>query len=88
MTQTTSRIFDDLARVMTDAVGAAQGARREVESLVKAQAERVLASMEVVRREEFDAVKAMAVAAREESERLAARVTALEERLARLEQAR
>lgn len=82
MTQTSNRILDDLARLMTDAAGAAQGVRREVESVVRAQGERFLADLDVVRRDEFEAVKAMAQKAREENERLAARLAELEARLA------
>lgn len=82
MTQTSNRIFDDLAKMMTDAAGAAQGMRREAESMMKAQAERILADLDVVRREEHEAVKAMAEKAREENEKLAARVVALEAVLA------
>ncbi len=84
MTQTSNRIFDELAKMMTDAAGAAQGARREFETLMKAQGERVLREMDVVRRDEFEAIKAMAVLAREENERLEARIAALEEELKRL----
>ena len=68
----------ELARLMTDAAGLAQGARREVEMLLKAQGERVLHTMDVVSRDEFEAVKAMAAKAREENERLEARIVALE----------
>ena len=82
MTQTNNRILDDLARLMTDAAGAAQGMRREVESVFRAQGEKFLADLDVVRREEFEAVKAMAEKARTENERLAARVAELEARLA------
>lgn len=82
MTQTNNRILDDLSRLMTDAVGAAQGVRREVETIVRSQAERMLRDIDVVSREEFEAVKAMAVKAREENEALAARLAALEARLA------
>jgi BMFP domain-containing protein YqiC len=82
MTQTSNRIFDDFAKLMTDAAGAAQGVRREVESVMKAQAERILADLDVVRREEHEAVKAMAEKARQENETLAARVAALEAALA------
>jgi BMFP domain-containing protein YqiC len=78
MTQTTNRILDDLAKLMTDAAGAAEGMKREIEGMVKAQGERWLAGMDVVKREEFEAVKAMAVKAREENERLAARLAELE----------
>lgn len=81
MTQTSNRILDDLARLMTDAVGAAQGARREVETLMRGQAERMLRGMDLVQREEFEAVKAMAEKARAENERLEARIAALEARL-------
>jgi BMFP domain-containing protein YqiC len=78
MTQTTNRFADDFAKLMTDAAGLAQGARREVETLLKAQGERVLHTMDVVSRDEFEAVKAMAAKAREENERLEARIVALE----------
>jgi uncharacterized sporulation protein YeaH/YhbH (DUF444 family) len=69
---------------MTDAAGAAQGVKREVETIVKAQGERVLNGMDVVRREDFEVVKAMAEKARLENERLEARIAALEARLRRL----
>ncbi|MEL7303648.1 MAG: accessory factor UbiK family protein [Pseudomonadota bacterium] len=82
MTQTSGRFFDDIARLMTTAAGAAEGARQEVETIVRGQAERMLAEMDVVRREEFDAVKAMATKAREENEALAARIAELEAKLA------
>lgn len=85
MTQTNNRILDDLAKLMTDAAGAAQGVRREVETMFHAQAERMLDSMDVVKREEFEAVKTMAEKAREENERLASVVAALEARIAMLE---
>lgn len=81
MTQTSNRILDDLARLMTDAAGAAQGVRREVETIVKSQGERVLNGMDVVRREDFEVVKAMAEKARLENERLEARIAALEAKL-------
>ena len=81
MTQTQNRIFDDLSKLMTDAAGMASGVRREVEQVFRSQGERWLREMDVVQREEFEAVKAMAVAAREENERLAARIAELEARL-------
>ena len=84
MTQTTNRFLDELSKLLTDAAGAAQGMRREVETLMKAQGERILRDMDVVQREEFEAVKAMAVKAREENEQLAARVAALEAEMAAL----
>lgn len=84
MTQTSNRILDDLAKLMTDAAGAAQGVRREVETVMRSQAERILHDLDVVQREEFEAVKAMAEKARAENERLEARVVALEEALAQI----
>jgi len=81
MTQTTGRFFDDLARLMTDAAGAAQGVRTEVDSIIRAQAERILNDLDMVNREEFEAVREMAANARAENERLEARIAALEARL-------
>ncbi len=85
MTRPSSRFFDELAKVMTNAAGAAQGARREVDNLVKAQIERVLADIQVVQREEFDVVRDMASMARTENEALRTQIAALEERLVALE---
>jgi len=81
MTTTQSRFFDELAKLMTNAAGAAQGARREFDTLVQGQMERILNNMELVKREEFEAVKAMAQKAREENDLLAARIAVLEARL-------
>ncbi len=81
MTQTSNRIFDDLAKMMTNAAGAADGMKKEVESMMKAQAERFMNSMDVVKREEFEVVKAMAQKAREENEALKARLAELEAKL-------
>jgi len=78
MVQTTNRFFDEVARLMNDAAGAAQGVRREVETLFRNQAERILRDLDVVKREDFEAVKDMARLAREENEALKARVVALE----------
>ena len=78
MVQTTNRFFDEVARLMNDAAGAAQGVRREVETLFRNQAERILRDLDLVKREEFEAVKDMARLAREENEALKARVAALE----------
>ncbi len=86
MPQTTSRIFDDIAKLMTDAAGAAEGVRREMEGVMKAQGERVLGAMDLVQREEFEAVKAMAVKAREQNEALTARIAVLEAELSQLKQ--
>ncbi|MEP9389513.1 accessory factor UbiK family protein [Mesorhizobium sp. KR9-304] len=79
-----NRILDEFAKLMTDAAGAAQGVRREVETAFKAQAEKVLNSMEVVQREEFEAAREMAVKARAENKALTARIAALEARIAEL----
>jgi BMFP domain-containing protein YqiC len=78
MVQTTNRFFDEVARLMNDAAGAAQGVRREVETLFRTQAERMLRELDVVKREDFEAVKEMARLAREENEALKARIIALE----------
>ena len=78
MTEPRGRVFDELGRLMTDAAGAAAGVRREVQTAVRQQAERVLSDLDVVRRDEFEAVRAMAAKAREENERLAERLAALE----------
>lgn len=81
MSTGTNRILDDFAKLMTDAVGAAQGVRREMETAFRAQGERLLNSMDIVKREEFEAVREMALKAREENDALLARVAALEARL-------
>jgi BMFP domain-containing protein YqiC len=78
MVQTTNRFFDEVARLMNDAAGVAQGVRREFETLFRNQAERFLRDLDVVKREEFEAVKDMARIAREENEALKARIAALE----------
>jgi BMFP domain-containing protein YqiC len=78
MTQTTGRFFDELGKLITDAAGAAEGVRKEIETIVRGQAERVLRDLDVVQREEFEAVKAMAQKAREENEVLKERIAALE----------
>ena len=83
MTQTTGRFFDELGKLITDAAGAADGVRKEIEGIVRSQAERVLNGLDVVQREEFDAVKAMAQKAREENGRLNERIAALEAALAK-----
>ena len=81
MTQTSNRLLDEFAKLMTDAAGVAQGMRREVETAIKSQAERFLGEMDVVQREEFDAVRDMAARAREENEALRRRIDDLESRL-------
>ena len=72
------RLLDDLAKLTTSAVGVMQGAGREAEELLRQRLERLLDRMELVGRDEFEAVQAMAQAARAENERLAARIAALE----------
>jgi BMFP domain-containing protein YqiC len=81
MVQTTNRFFDEVARLMNDAAGVAQGVRREFETLFRSQAERILRDLAVVQREEFDAVKDMARLAREENEALKSRIAQLEAKI-------
>jgi len=82
MTQTSNRFFDEVARLMNDAAGVAQGIKREVDTLFKTQAEKWLRDLDLVKREEFEAVKDMARLAREETEVLRTRLAALEAKLA------
>jgi BMFP domain-containing protein YqiC len=86
--QSQNKILDDMAKVASGAMGVAAGMRAEVEARFREQMERLLSQMDLVPREEFDAVKAVAVAAREEQEALSAQVAALERRIAALEAAR
>src|SRR6185436_3748027 len=81
MTQTSNRFFDEIGRLMNDAAGAAQSVKREVDTVVRNQAERILRDLDLVKREEFDAVKDMARLAREENEALKGRIAALEAKL-------
>lgn len=80
-----NRILDEFAKLMTDAAGAAQGVRREVETAFRSQAERLLNSMDLVQREEFEAARDMATKARAENQKLAKLIAALEARIAALE---
>jgi BMFP domain-containing protein YqiC len=82
MTQTTNRFFDEIARLMNDAAGVASGVRREFDTVVRNQADRFLRDLDLVKREEFEAVKDMARLAREENEALKARIAVLEARIA------
>jgi BMFP domain-containing protein YqiC len=82
MAQTTGRLYDEFAKLMNDATGVAAGMRREFETVLRTQAERILRDLDVVQREEFAAVKEMARLAREENEALKARIAALEARVA------
>lgn len=76
--QTQSKIFDDFAKLLTNAAGAAQGVKTEIETLVRQQAERLINDLDLVTREEFDAVKEMAAKARQENEKLSERLAKLE----------
>jgi BMFP domain-containing protein YqiC len=80
MAQTSNRLMDELARLATDAVGAAQGVRREVETVARSQMERLIRDMDVATREEVEVLREMVLAARAENEQLASRLKALEER--------
>lgn len=82
MPEPRGRVFDEIGRLMTDAAGAASGVKREVETIVRAQATRILSDLDLVRRDEFEAVRAMAQKAREQNEALEERLAALEARLA------
>ena len=81
MTQTTNRFFDEIGRLMNDAAGAAQGVKREFDTMLRNQAEKFLRDMDMVKREEFEAVKDMVRLAREENEALKARIATLETKL-------
>lgn len=81
MTTGPNKFLDDIAKLMTDAAGAAQGMGREAQMMFQSQLEGLLANMDIVQREEFDAVKEMAVAALDENEKLRARIEALEAKL-------
>jgi BMFP domain-containing protein YqiC len=81
MTQTSNRFLDEMARLMNDAAGVATGVRREFDTVVRNQADRILRDLDVVKREDFEAVKEMARLAREENEALKTRLAALEARL-------
>ena len=79
--QNDNRIFEDLARVASGALSALTGVREEVEARLRDQFQHILDRMNLVRREEFEAVQAMAAKARDEQERLTERLAALEARL-------
>ncbi len=82
--QTDNRILDDLAKLATNAIGTAAAMRQEVEARFKAQLERLLVEMNLVTRDDYEAVKEMAATARSEQEALAARVAKLEAEVAAL----
>ncbi|WP_342641251.1 accessory factor UbiK family protein [Rhodoligotrophos ferricapiens] len=84
MTNPSSRIFDEMARMFGTAASAAQGLRGEFDNLIRSQAERILNDLDVVQRDEFEAVREMARLAREENEQLQSRIAALEATIAEL----
>ncbi len=83
MSQTKNQFFDEFAKMMTNAAGAAQGVGQEMETLFRSQGQKLLNEMDLVNREEFEAVKEMAAKAREENEQLEERINALEALLAK-----
>jgi BMFP domain-containing protein YqiC len=82
MMQTENRLFDDLARMANGAINTLSGVREEIESRLRERVERWLADMDMVPREEFEAIKELAQRARAEQEDLAAKVAALEQKIA------
>jgi len=78
MTQTSNRLFDEMARLMNDAASVAQGVKREAEGVFRTQMERMVADLDLVKREDFDVVREMAAQARAENEALKKRIEALE----------
>ena len=76
--QTRNKVLDDISKLMTNAMGVAQGAKDEAETAISSMVDRWLADRDFVTREEFDAVRAMAQKAREENAALKARLDALE----------
>ena len=81
MAQNNSRVFDELAKFMSNAAGAAQGLRKEIDQMVQTQVERVMNNLNIVRREDFEVVRDMAEKARTENAALAARLAELEKKL-------
>jgi BMFP domain-containing protein YqiC len=79
--QTQSKILDDFAKLITNAAGAAHGVKQEVEVIIRQQMERLMSDLDLVTREEFEAVRTMAANAREENDALAARLAELEAKL-------
>ena len=77
MAQSSSRIFDNVGRMMNDAAGVADGVRREVESMVRAQAERFVMDMNLVKREDYDALRELVQTQSAELRALKAEVAAL-----------
>lgn len=77
MAQASSRLFDNVGRMMNDAAGVADGVRREVESMVRAQAERFVMDMNLVKREDYDALRELVQTLSAEVRTLKAEVAAL-----------
>ena len=84
MPQTTGRVFDEIARLMTDAAGAMQGARGEIDGAMRSRAEKILRDLDIVQRDEFEAVKAMAAKARDENDELRAQIEELRAQISAL----
>lgn len=80
-----NRVFDEFAKLMTDAAGVAQGMRKEAETAFKSQGERWMNSLDLVKRDDFDAVREMAANARDENDKLHTLVAKLEARISALE---
>jgi BMFP domain-containing protein YqiC len=78
MPQTTGRLFDEIAKLMTDAAGAVQGARGEVDAAIRSKLEQFMRELDIVQREEFDALKAMVLKLREDNQELRQRLDELE----------
>ena len=78
MTQTSNRLFDEMTRLMNDATSVAQGVKREAEGVFRSQMERIVADLDLVKREDFEVVREMAAQAKTENEALKKRIEALE----------
>jgi len=87
MSQAPNRMFDEFAKLMTDAAGAAQGVKREAETAFRSQAERFMADMDLVKREDFDVVQEMAAKARAENDELKKQLESMDKRIKALEAA-
>lgn len=85
MSNAPNRVFDEFAKLMTDAAGAAQGVKKEAENAFRSQAERFMADMDLVKREDFDVVQEMAAKARAENDELKAMLESMDKRIKALE---
>ena len=88
MNQSSNRILDELAKLMTDSVGLSQGLKREIETIMCTQTEWFVRKMDLINREEFDALKQMSMKAREENDALHEQINVLEKRIYALEKAK